>query len=293
MDPHSAQIATASWDATVKLTELATGEVVRTLGDLDESRMGGLYSVAFSRTQEDILGCTSADTNVYIWNYKSGKLQAKLQGHLNEVNGIDFHPLQQVCATASDDCKCMIWDLEQHQCLRVMEHGAKPVYGCKFMGIENQYLVSTCSFDCIVRVFDMRSREVVARLQPHADDVTGIDYCSSTQTIATGSDDGKIAIVDARHHRLTTVIDTKEVHPDNEVKRVAFGPDGSWLAAACSSGMVLVYDVSQPNSVKRIATMGGHTDCVFDVAWGVHRSGARMLVSASHDHQCGYWLSVL
>merc|ERR1712037_414907 len=130
--------ATASWDATVKMIDLGSGKVVKTLSDHEEDagggvRLNGLYSVAFSKTQEDILGCTSADTHSYIWNYETGMLLSKLEGHSSEVNGIDFHHLEPVCATASDDCTCRLWDLVQSRSLTVLEHEYKPVYGCTFM----------------------------------------------------------------------------------------------------------------------------------------------------------------
>jgi WD40 repeat protein len=77
--------------------------------------------------------------------------------------------------------------------------------------------------------------------------------------------------------------------PDNEVKRVRFSQDGNYLAAACSSQQVLVYDLNQP-SAKLVARLDGHGDCVFDVTWGTcPQTGARLLISASHDHTCQYW----
>lgn len=288
--PESSVCATASWDATVKIVDIAgTGGVVRTLGDRPEGAMsGGLYSVAFSRTQRHILGCTSADTHVYIWDHTTGERQHRLEGHTEEVNGIDFHPGQNMCATASDDRCCKIWDLEEHTCLRTLPHGTRAVYGCKFMGLENEYLVSTCSFDYRVRTFDMRSQQVVGSLEVHPDDITGLDFSSRLNLLATGSDDGTISLVDVRMYKLMGRLDTKTAEPENEVKRVAFSPDGLWLAAACSSGSVLVYDVGA-YPANHLAVLSKHTDCVFDVAWGVAPDGAKMLVSAAHDNACAVW----
>jgi WD40 repeat protein len=285
-------LATASWDSTVKLYDLQSQEVIRTMGSEESEKMSGLYSIAFSKTQAEILGCTSADYNVYLWNYNTGALQCALRGHENEVNGIDFHSTQQVVATASDDHKCIVWDMEQREALRVLDQHTKPVYGCVFMGMENQYLVATCCFDLNTRIFDMRSSDVVACIQTHADDITGIDYSSGKQLLATGSDDGKISIVDARQRRLLQQLDTREVLPENEVKRLAFSQCGNLLAASCSTGKVLVYSVNE-SSAKQVAVLGGHADCIFDVAWGVTDDGSKLLASASHDHTVGLWKEVL
>merc|ERR1719436_1804198 len=202
-------IATASWDATVKLYDLKSEEVVTTLGDveaLDEGKMGGLYAVAFAKTMPEYLACASADKSIYLWNCQTGKLNAKLLGHNDEVNGIDFHSSQTVMASASDDCKCIIWDFQEGITLRQLDKHTKAVYGCVFLGQENQYLLSTCCFDQKTRLFDMRDKMIVAMLQRHSDDVIGIDYCSPKQLLATGSDDGCIGIWDTRTWKLQQMI---------------------------------------------------------------------------------------
>lgn len=290
-------VATASWDATVKLYDLAKSEIVSTLGDVkqsEEGKMGGLYAVAFSKTAPDILGCTSCDKSVYLWNHRTGQLQTKLNGHQDEVNGMDFHGGQPVMCTASDDCKVMIWDFQEGMVLRTLDKHSKAVYGCTFLGLENQYLVATCCFDSKVRVFDMRDKKAVSTLNLHTDDIIGIDYSSSNTYLASGSDDGLIGIWDTRTwevlHRINTKADINDT--DNEVKRVSFSPDGGLLAAACSSGRVLVYDVNKAPP-KQVTQLGGHSDCVFDVTWGVDpRTGLRTLVSASHDNTCQAWKEV-
>merc|ERR1712194_299178 len=78
----------------------------------------------------------------------------------------------------------------------------------------------------------------------------------------------------------------------NEVKRVAFSLDGKYLAGACSQGSVQVYDLSGA-SATFAAELGGHTDCTFDVSWGVcPKTRNNILVSASHDKTCRYWMEM-
>lgn len=289
-------VATASWDSTCKLYNFGSDEVVRTFGSsggdasAEPSAMGGLYAAAFAKTAPDILGCTSCDHSVYLWNTLQGTC-TKLSGHNDEVNGIDFHPIQHVMCTTSDDCKALIWDFQGGAVLRTLEYHTRQVYGTTFLGAENQYLVATSCFDQKTRIFDMREKQVVAQLHMHSDEVVGIDYSSNLRYLATGSDDGLIKVSDSRHWRLQQTIDTRKVVPDNEVKRVAFSADGGFLAAACSSGRVLVYDMKD---ASLHASLDGHSDCVFDVTWGTcPRTGARILISASHDHTCHYWREAL
>merc|ERR1712182_76261 len=102
----------------------------------------------------------------------------------DEVNGLDFHVSQQVMATASDDCKAIIWDFQEGITMRTLDKHPKQVYGVSFLGHENQYLLATCCFDQKTRVWDMRDKSVVTTLHTHSDDVIGIDYNSSKQLLA-------------------------------------------------------------------------------------------------------------
>jgi len=196
--------------------------------------------------------------------------------------------------TASDDCKVLIWDFSEGIMLRTLDKHTKAVYGATFLGRAYQYLVATCSFDRKTRIFDMRDKSVVATLQTHTDDVIGIDYSPHQHFLATCSDDGLIGLWCIRKWKPECTFNTREIPNlfDNEVKRVSFSPNGDMLAAACSSGRVLVYNI-KTMMPQPVAELDGHTDCVFDVTWGVcPQTQAKVLISASHDHSCRYWREV-
>lgn len=303
MSEDSTRFVTASWDATMHVFDLTRKELDKTLRKQNAQRqeqMGGLYSVAFAKTAPEVLGCTSVDKHVYLWNHRTGQQISKLggeKGHQDEVNGIDFHSGQQVMATASDDTTAIIWDFAEGIPLRTLPHPGKPVYGVTFLGKDpdRQYLVATCCFDQKTRIFDMRDKKVVTTLEGHADDIIGIDYAAQG-LLATGSDDGFILIYDTKTWKLLHRIDCKlDISSETEVKRVAFSRDGDMLAAACSTGSVALYSgfKSQDKPTLR-QKLSGHTDCVFDVAWGTDaRSSGALLVSASHDKSVRLWKEVL
>lgn len=300
MHPNTSMFATACWDGKVKLVSNygEPGETIQTLGDGSPSPMGGLYNVAFSKTNPNtgqptcILGCASSDKAIYLWDYEKHELTKKLIGHKDEVNCIDFHETQLVMASASDDKNCIIWDFHEGIELRKLDKHTKAVYGARFLGVEHQYMVATCSFDGATRIFDMRNKKVQHEFRNHQDDVIGIDYSSKRGELATGSDDGVIMLYDMKTARQRCMIHTRQYgYPDNEVKRIAFSADGNMLAAGISSNAVLVYDLT-PSQPKLCATLTGHSDCVFDVTWGVDGNGANMVVSASHDNTSKLWREI-
>merc|ERR1711920_41295 len=205
--------------------------------------MGGLYDVAFAKTASNILACASADKFVYVWNWEKNKLVTKLGGHKDEVNGVTFHPSQQVMCTSSDDTQAIIWDFQEGIKLRTLADHQKDVYGASFLGAECEYSVATCCFDQKVRVYDMRDKKITETLQSHNDDIIGIDFSAQRRQLATGCDDGFICIWDTRTWGPPLFkINTRE-NPratDNEVKRVKFNRDGTKLACGGSSQKVFI-----------------------------------------------------
>jgi WD40 repeat protein len=302
-------LATASWDATVHIYDLSRDDheaFIVSLGaegpdECDSAMMGGLYGVAFARTDSKIIGCVSADKGCYLWNYQTGKFLMKLEEHDDEVNGLAFHPTQQVMCTCSDDCTAIIWDFQEGLKLRCLDFHEKSVYGATFLGTyegsAEEYLVATCCFDQKVRIFDMRDKTIVCSLNGHTDDIIGLDYSGSTKRLATGSDDGCICVYDTRkigsgqkEQMPIFKINSREMPgiQSNEVKRVAFNSNGTKIAAGCSSQQALIYNIGGPVPMME-AALQGHLDCVFDCAWGIDAGGVEYLVDASHDHTSFVW----
>jgi len=268
---------------------------------------GGLYAVAFSKTSPEILGATSADHNIYLYDHITGEhkdtfsLQSGVaDAHKDECNGLDFHHSQSVMCTASDDMRCLIWDFKERKVLRQLEHPCE-VYGCTFFQALTpmQFNVATCAKQSI-RVYDMRTSKVVKELpKEHADDIIGLDFSAANGFLASGSDDGKIILWDHRKWRTFKTIDTRKYEGfagENNVKRLRFSPDGSQLAAGTDSSCVLVYDRLSEQTVspaKSRATI--HSDpepvCVFDVAWAAGaQPGSEMLVTGAHDMTTSIWV---
>lgn len=296
-------LASASWDATISLYNLDRDDkaaLFRTIGGDEETmdnnlvRMGGLYDVQFARTCPSVLAAASADNYVYLWNYVKNQLLTRLHGHTDEVNGVTFHPSQQVICTTSDDTTAIIWDFHEGIKLRTLEGHMKAAYGSTFLGAENQYCVATCSFDQKVRIYDMRDKSIVETLQEHFDEVIGIDYNENKRWLASGADDGYVCVWDSRAWTKPLFkINTRESPgvQDNEVKRVAFNPDGTKLATGSSSHQVLVYSLAgeSPSVYGVLAGLAPHTDTIFDVCFGVDDRGNEFLVDASHDQTCYVW----
>jgi WD40 repeat protein len=67
----------------------------------------------------DSLYIVASGTNIYIWDVKSGTLEATLQGHTAQIKSISFSPDGQNLVSGSDDHTIKIWDFS----LRNQENG--------------------------------------------------------------------------------------------------------------------------------------------------------------------------
>src|SRR5262249_60252474 len=102
--PDGHTLATASFDHTIKLWDLSTGQNTRTLtGHTD-----AVTSVAFSPDSQ-LIASGGAD-NARLWNATTGANTQQLLGHRAEVLGVAFSPNSQILATASADQQVKLWD---------------------------------------------------------------------------------------------------------------------------------------------------------------------------------------
>jgi F-box/WD-40 domain protein MET30 len=146
-------LATGSYDATIKIWNIETGEELRTLrghasgiralqfddtklisGSLDNSlkvwnwrtgecvstytgHIAGVISLNFDA---HILASGSVDTTIKIWNF-ADKSTFLLRGHTDWVNAVKVDSPSRTVFSASDDCTVKLWDLETKSCIMTFE----------------------------------------------------------------------------------------------------------------------------------------------------------------------------
>ncbi|KAH8690181.1 putative sulfur metabolite repression control protein SconB [Talaromyces proteolyticus] len=146
-------LATGSYDTTIKIWDIETGEELRTLtghtsgirclqfddtklisGSMDRSlkvwnwrtgecistysgHLGGIIGLHFDGS---ILASGSVDTTVKIWNFED-KSTFLLRGHADWVNAVRVDTLSRTVFSASDDCTVKLWDLDSKNCIRTFE----------------------------------------------------------------------------------------------------------------------------------------------------------------------------
>jgi WD40 repeat protein len=89
----------------VEVWDLAAGKVfLRVAG----GRFGRAASLAWS-PDGSLLAVGSCDTNIYVYSFPGGKVQAVLRGHEHMVTGVEFHPSGRLLASSSHDDTTRLW----------------------------------------------------------------------------------------------------------------------------------------------------------------------------------------
>jgi F-box/WD-40 domain protein MET30 len=146
-------LATGSYDSTIKIWDLESGECLRTLkghgsgvrclqfdecklvsGSLDRTMKvwnwrTGECVATYSAHSDGVIGLSfdgnilasgSIDSVVKIWNFED-KTTFCLQGHSDWVNCVRVDAASRTVVSASDDCSVRLWDLDDRSCVRVLE----------------------------------------------------------------------------------------------------------------------------------------------------------------------------
>ncbi|MCH8902544.1 MAG: class I tRNA ligase family protein [Bacteroidetes bacterium] len=107
LDPGENYLASGSFDATVKIWELATGKEIKTL----DGHTGPVRTVDFSPDGK-YLASGSDDHTIKLWDMESAKQIVTLRGHSSGVLAIQFSPSGERIISGSVDELIKIWDVE-------------------------------------------------------------------------------------------------------------------------------------------------------------------------------------
>ena len=270
-------LVSGSFDQTVKLWDIQTGGLIKTLSCTDDIRC-----VAISPDCTTIVSGGGNGT-VYIWNVQTDKSHS-IKIHQRRVTAIRFSPISsQQFISSSWDRKIQQWDLNDHQ-VRTPHCEADKVW-CVDYAPDGAYFVSctetvatirdsksgavvvkldgpTGGFNCCcfspngrfvacgnghtIYVWDITNSKahLVEKLVGHSDKVSSIAFSSSSSLIS-GSEDKSVKIWHSSSF-LTglTTIDNLPVSPASEpIMSVNVSARDEIIITSDSSGMVKLWDL--------------------------------------------------
>ncbi|MBK9751752.1 MAG: WD40 repeat domain-containing protein [Chloroflexi bacterium] len=259
-----------------------------------EGHEGGVNSVAFS-PDGTLLASGGTDTVVRLWNPTTGELTNELSGHTAPVFAVAFNSDGTLLATTGQDFSVPIWDVNSGEqidnasnltdlgimIIGLAASGDRPGYTAAFYALTWVSEFIEGEEETPLAAGDVEATSLVPRDTFFVGDPTIYSLAvASDGSIVEGTSEGIRLFFSGINQGadLTGVSDS--------IHDVEFSADGTLLASAGADNTVILWDVSDRDSVEAVAVLEGHEGDVTSISFSP--DGA-LLVSASQDGMLRVW----
>jgi F-box/WD-40 domain protein MET30 len=259
-------LATGSYDSTIKIWDIKTGEEIRSLVE----HTSGVRALQFDDTK---LISGSMDKTLKIWNYRTGKCISTLRGHTEGVVCLHFD--STLLVSGSVDTTIKVWNFSDRSCFALKGH----TDWVNAVRIDSDSrMIFSASDDQTVKMWDLDSRTCVRTFEGHVGHVQQViplslpDYMPAAA--APTADAGSSSSSNPWSYRDPA---EEEIAKKAESRKP---PPGMLITAALDS-TVKFWDVA---SGKCFKTLFGHVEGVWALAVDTLR-----VVSGAQDSMVKVW----
>lgn len=152
-------LMTGSYDATIKVWDMKTGQELRTL----TGHTAGIRCLQFDDSK---LITGSLDRTIKVWNWKTGQLLRTLKGHSEGVIGL--HLADKLLASGSADHTIVVHDFQNHS--RTTLRGHSDWVNSVKIDLASRTLFSA-SDDMTVKLWDLDTNQCIKTYEGHVGQV--------------------------------------------------------------------------------------------------------------------------
>ncbi|KJA27642.1 hypothetical protein HYPSUDRAFT_197834 [Hypholoma sublateritium FD-334 SS-4] len=278
LSPDGKRIASGSYDGTVQIWDLETGEQV---GKPLRGHTDQITSVAFSSDGRRVVS-GSDDKTLRIWDLETGKQVGRpWQGHTSYITSIAVSPDGTRVASGSLDKTVRIWNSQTGTQAGEQYKGHTSSVRSVAFSPDGKRIVSG-SWDGSVRIWDLETgNQVWKPLRGHTNWVLSVAFSADGKHIVSGSADGTLRIWGSETGKQ--VGEPFRGHTD-DVNSVAFSPNGKYVVSGSDDETVRIWDLEAGEQVGE--PFKGHTDLVKSVAFS---PDGKRIISGSWDKTIWIW----
>lgn len=267
VSPDGKEIALGQRDGSIRLVNVATGNVV---GDL-KGHQSIIRSLAFSPDSRQLV---SGDTLGFVKRWDRGTRQqlCEVRGHgVVRIYSVDFSPDGTRFATGAEHRDVKVWDAKTCRELITLSGHTSYVHSVHYS--PDGRTLATGSSDHSVKLWDATTGRQLATLIGSTDEILSLAFSPDGRLLAAGGTDNSVRVWDVSSGKLIRTLN----EPADWVFAVAFSPDGRFLAAGSNDRGVYLWDVS---SGQQVTALKGHGEQVSMLAFS---PDGRELITAHHQ----------
>ena len=267
------QIASGSYDGTIRLWNVATGRETKIL----RGHEAEVYGIALSPDDKQIVSA-SADGTIRLWNLATGKTERVfVAGLMSVVFSVAFTPDGKHIVSGSEDGTVRLWNVATGNEEKVFRGHRDWVRSVAF-SVDGTHVASG-SDDATIRLWKVTTGEDVMVFRGHKDSVYSVVFSPDNKQISSGSGDGTVRLWNIATGKVENVFRSH----DEFIYGVAFSPDGTRIASGTDDGTIRVWNKTT-GKVENV--FHGHIDVVFSVKFSPN---GKRIVSGARDRAIRLW----
>jgi len=239
LSPDGTRVVSASADKSVKVWDVETGQMIRSL----EGHTGSVHAALVTASGDRVI-YSSKDWTIRIWNIVSGETIGILSTPSGPVTTVAMVSGDRFLVSGSDDGLLELWDLGMSI---IPEKADQPTESVAAMAA-NDRLVFSASADGTVRAWDLQTKELVRTVKVATNSVDRLVVTSDGQYIVvSGTEGNELRILNLDTPKTEIVL---EGHTQF-VTGVSFTPDGRHVLSVSADGQLKVWDRETARAVRR------------------------------------------
>lgn len=278
VDPDNQFFVSGSGDRTIKLWDLASGQLKLTL----TGHISAVRGVEVSPRHPYLFSC-GEDKMVKCWDLETNKVIRHYHGHLSGVYSLSLHPTLDVLCTGGRDGVVRVWDMRTRTNIHVLGGHKGTIASVKCQESDPQ--VISGSMDSTIRLWDLAAGKTQTVLTHHKKSVRSLATHPTEFTFASSSTQSIKQWMCPRgdfmlnFQPVNSIVNTLSVNEDNVLFAGSDNGDVSfydWKTGHCFQN---TQSIAQPGS---LAAEAGVMCSTFD------RTGLRLITGES-DKSIKIW----